>query len=665
MFSQNYKTSHYRIFIILMVSIFPVKCTITEAPMISADIKNGLETQDTGKDIITIIPAPMSLARTEGTFVLNSKTKIISDKAATSEAEYLAEILSPATGYKLSVKKNSSKPKTKNTIIFDINDNLKDLGDEGYRLQVEKTHIRVEAYKPAGIFYACQTLRQLLPPPIFCSSKVSNIEWTIPCLKIEDKPRYEWRGQLFDCCRHFFPVETVKRAIDLLALHKMNRLHWHITEDQGWRLEIKKYPKLTEVGAWRKDADGNRYGGFYTQDDVREILDYAQKRHIIVVPEIEMPGHSTAALASYPELGCTGGPYEVANRWGVFKDVYCAGNEYTFEFIEDVLDEVMELFPSEYIHIGGDECPKESWKNCPKCQERIKKENLKNEHELQSYFIKRIDNYLTKKGRRLVGWDEILEGGLAPNAVVQSWRGVKGGIQAANENHEVIMSPTSHCYLDYTFSAISLEKAYSFEPIPEELPAEKAHFIKGLEGNIWTEHVPSQDRLDFQVYPRLSALAEVAWSPKEKKNWEDFESRMAVHYKRFDILDVKYGFDELAKFIKGSTVAAYWKGEQMTKDGVELEWDISPFIKDSGKYHVIFFYTHGSAAVQIDWAALLEDGKEIQRDTHEGWSGGNKRDIVYTFDLPQVTSGARYALKARLIPHGTTNSNGEVRIKRE
>jgi hexosaminidase len=659
MFVKNSYTSGYRFFITLLVLILPIKCTITEDSMVNTENQLGTEA---GKEKITIIPAPMSLSRSEGTFVLNSKTKIISDEAAMDEAKYLADILSPALGYNLSVKKISSKPKTKNTIIFDINDCLKELGEEGYRLQVEKSHIQIEAFKPAGIFYACQTLRQLLPPPIFCSSKVSDIEWTIPCLTIEDKPRYEWRGQLFDCCRHFFPKETVKRAIDLLALHKMNRLHWHITEDQGWRLEIKKYPKLTEIGAWRKDDEGNRYGGFYTRDDVREILDYAKKRHIIVVPEIEMPGHATAALASYPELGCTGGPYEVANNWGVFKDVYCAGNDHTFEFIEDVLDEVLELFPSEYIHIGGDECPKERWKECPKCQERIKKENLKDENELQSYFIKRIDNYLTKKGRRLVGWDEILEGGLAAGAVVQSWRGVKGGIQAASENHDVIMSPTSHCYLDYNYGSISLEKAYSYEPVPEELPAEKAHFIKGLEGNIWTEHVPSQDRLDFQVYPRLSALAEVAWSPKEKKNWEDFESRMAVQYKRFDILGVKYGFDELAKFIKGSTVAGNWKGEQMAKEGVELEWDISPFIKDSGKYHVVFFYTHGNAAIEIAWAAITEDGKEIQRDTHIGWSGGNKRDIVYTFDLPEYRSGARYSLKARLTPQGTTNSNGEVRI---
>ncbi|MBN1900876.1 beta-N-acetylhexosaminidase [Candidatus Sumerlaeota bacterium] len=665
MFSQNHKPSPCRLAVYLLLSLFPVNCFITEESMASTEKQMGTSAGEKAQSGISIIPAPSSLTRNDGAFTLNSKTKILAHKAAAGEAEYFSEVLSPALGYDLSVKKLSSKPKTKNTIIFDINENLKELGDEGYRLNVDKIHIRVEAMKPAGIFYACQTIRQLLPPPILSMQKVSDIEWTLPCLSIEDKPRYEWRGQLFDCCRHFFPKETVFRAIDLLALHKMNRLHWHITEDQGWRLEIKKYPKLTEIGAWRKDAEGNRYGGFYTQNDVREILDYARKRHIIVVPEIEMPGHSRAALASYPELGCTGGPYEVGNLWGVFNDVYCAGNEYTFEFIQNVLDEVLELFPSEYIHIGGDECPKEKWKECPKCQERIKKENLKDEHELQSYFIKRIDRYLTSKGRRLVGWDEILEGGLAPGAVVQSWRGVKGGIQAANENHEVIMSPTSHCYLDYPYDRISLEKAYSYEPVPEELTPEKARFIKGLEGNIWTEHVPSRDRLDYQAYPRLSALAEVAWSPKENKNWEDFESRMAVHYKRLTILGVKYGFDELAKIIRNSTVIGEWKSEQMKQEGVEMEWDISSFIKDSGKFNIIFYYTKGQSAVEIAWAALFEDGKEIARDTHDGWSGGNKRDIIYAFDLSQYKTGARYTLKARLTPNGNTDSNGEVRIQRD
>ncbi len=615
---------------------------------------------------ISIIPVPVRLDRKDGAFIIDSKTQLIADKDVMDEARYLAEALSPALGHPFSIEVRSSDSKIKNAILFIQDSSLKDLGEEGYILDVEKDLIQVRALKAAGIFYGCQTIRQLLPVEIFSSTKVSGVTWSVPCVRIEDKPRYEWRGQLFDCCRHYFSKETVKRAIDLMALHKMNRLHWHLTEDQGWRIEIKKYPKLTEVGAWRKEQDGSRYGGFYTQDDVREVVAYAASRHILVVPEIEMPGHSSAALASYPELGCTGGPYQVESSWGVFPDVYCAGNDRAFEFIQDVLDEVLALFPSTYIHIGGDECPKERWKVCPKCQARIKKENLKDESELQSYFIKRIDRYLTQKGRRLIGWDEILEGGLSPNAIVQSWRGVKGGIEAANQNHEVVMSPTSHCYLDYAFTVISLEKAYSYEPIPGGLAAEKAHLIKGLEGNIWTEHVLDQDRLDFQVYPRLSALAEAGWSPRENRIWEDFESRMIPHMKRFEKLGVKYGFDELVKYIKNSIVIGNWKAEQMKKEGAELEWDLTPHAKGPGTYYAIFFYTKGSAAVEIQWAAVLEDGTEIQRDAHTGWSGGNKRDIVYKFNLSKINPQARYSLKALLTPQGhPTDSNGEVKIKRE
>ena len=656
----------HRVAAILMVLIIPMETVSLEAGMGKMNQEIKTELQKSQADKIAVIPAPMRLEKKEGSFCLDSKTKIFADKAVMNEARYLTEVLAPAFGVELTVEEFSPGMKAENAILLNQDVSLKDLGDEGYRLEVEKDRIRVLAGKAAGIFYACQTIRQLLPVEIFSSSRVSGVTWSIPCVSIEDKPRYEWRGELFDCCRHFFPKETVKRAIDLLALHKMNRLHWHLTEDQGWRLEIKKYPKLTEVGAWRIGNDKSRYGGFYTQDDVREIVAYAASRHIIVVPEIEMPGHSSAALASYPELGCTGGPYQVANSWGVFPDVYCAGNDRTFEIIQDVLDEVMTLFPSAYIHIGGDECPKERWKNCPKCQARIRNENLKDENELQSYFIKRIDRYLTQKGRRLIGWDEILEGGLAPNAIVQSWRGVKGGIEAANQNHDVIMSPTSHCYLDYAYAAISLEKSYSFEPVPEGLAPEKASLIKGLEGNIWTEHVPDQDRLDFQVYPRLSALAEVAWSPRETRSWKDFESRMLTHNKRFEKLGVKYGFDELENYIKDSVVIGNWKAEQMKKEGVELNWDLSPFVKDPGTYHAIFFYTKGTAAIEIAWAAILEDGKEIQRDAHTGWSGGNKRDIVYKFVLSRINPKASYTLKAHLTPHGdTTDSNGEVRFKKE
>jgi hexosaminidase len=425
------------------------------------------------------------------------------------------------------------------------------LGEEGYELTVAPTSVVLRAPQAQGLFYGVQTFRQLLPPeaerPARNRTKVAKT-WRIPCTRIIDQPRYPWRGMLLDCCRHFMAKDFVKRYIDLLAYHKMNVLHWHLTEDQGWRIEIKRYPRLTAIGAWRGEGD-ERHGGFYTQEDIRDIVAYARSRHVTIVPEIEMPGHSVAALAAYPELSCTGGPFKVSTRWGVHEDVYCAGNERTFEFLEGVLSEVIDLFPSEFIHVGGDECPKQRWKACAKCQARMKAEGLRDEGELQSYFIRRIDKFLTGKGRRLVGWDEILEGGLAPNATVQSWRGMSGAVAAAKAGHDVISSPTSHCYLDYAQSRepgeptwmgfIDLKTAYSFEPTPPQLDPEQARHVLGAEGNMWTEHAP-QERVDHQVFPRLCALAEVTWSPAQRRDWKGFQERMKTHYRRLDALGVHY-----------------------------------------------------------------------------------------------------------------------------
>ncbi len=645
--------------ILILITIF-----VFSEDVMSRQISRSEPKGSPRPDSLGIIPEPMETVPGEGIFILKSDSKIIAGFGTQPEARYLADALAPATGFSLEVTEDDNNTES-NFIYLKLDPTLVALGDEGYHLRVQKDRIEAAAAKPAGIFYACQTLRQLLPVEIFSDSQVDGIEWSIPCVSIKDKPRFEWRGHLFDCCRHFFDKETVKRAIDLLALHKMNRLHWHLTEDQGWRIEIMRYPKLTEIGAWRIEKDGSRYGGYYSQEDIREIVAYAASRHVTVVPEVELPGHSTAALASYPELGCSGGPYEVANRWGVFRDVYCVGKEETFTFLENVLDEVMMLFPSPYIHIGGDECPKERWKECPKCQARIKTENLKDEHELQSYFIKRIDAYLTSKGRRLIGWDEILEGGLAPGAIVQSWRGIKGGIEAAGQGHDVIMSPTSHCYLDYSYATTPLEESYSFEPIPDELSSDKAHHVIGLEGNMWTEWVPTRDRYDFQVYPRLTALSEVAWSPEDKRDWKDFKKRMTRHYKRLEIIGVKYGKDELGASIKGSTLVGDWRPDRMSEEGVTLEWDVSKMIDDAGVYEAIFLYTAGSSAIQLEWVALLENGKEIHRDTHTGWSGHDKRNIVYKLELESRKPDAVYTIRANLASVGGTDSKGEVRLKKE
>jgi hexosaminidase len=409
---------------------------------------------------------------------------------------------------------------------------------EGYEIMILPAGIWVEAATDQGAHRAVQTIRQLLllapkkegQPVLFAQT-------------ISDEPAFAHRGFLLDCSRHFFSVGVVKKYIDLLAFYKMNTLHWHLTEDQGWRIEIEKYPKLTEVGAWRTEKDGSRYGGFYTKAEIRDVVAFAGARGVNIIPEIEMPGHAQAALASYPHLSCTGDTsIVVANDWGVFKEIYCAGNDSVFTFLEDVLTEVMELFPSKYIHIGGDEAPKFRWENCPKCQKRMADKGLKDEHELQSYFITRIEKFLNKNGRQLIGWDEILEGGLSPNATVQSWRGMEHGLTAARDSHNVIMSPTSHCYIDYNLRSINLEKVYSLNPIPEGLEKEFAQYILGGEVNMWTEHVPNDSVLDSKVFPRLIALAEVLWSGPGG-DYDDFYNRLQNHYPILKSMGVKYGLE--------------------------------------------------------------------------------------------------------------------------
>ena len=425
------------------------------------------------------------------------------------------------------------------------------LPNEWYDLSIEPEHIRVSAPSEEGLYRGSRTLVQLLEQ----GSDVGSL----PCLTITDHPRFPWRGMHMDPCRHFWSVEFTKKYIDLLARYKMNSFHWHLTDDQGWRIEIKKHPKLTEVGAWRKGSqvgpysrreyDSIPYGGFYTQDQIREVVAYAKARHINVVPEIEMPGHALAALAAYPHLGCTGGPYEVNKGWGVFEDVFCAGNDSTFAMLEDVLTEVMELFPSEIIHIGGDESPKERWKACAKCQRRIKTEGLKDEHELQSYFIRRIEKFVNSKGRKIIGWDEILEGGLAPNAGVMSWQGTEGGIAAARSGHYAVMSPGSHCYFDHYQGdpaneplAIGgytpLQKVYAYEPIPAELKPEEYKYILGAQGNVWTEYILTPEHMEYMAVPRMLALAEVLWTPKAKRNESDFIQRLEKEFVRLEEMNV-------------------------------------------------------------------------------------------------------------------------------
>lgn len=503
-----------------------------------------------------ILPQPSSLVPEQGRFVLASDTRVVVTDGTRDLGERLRAYLRPPTGFRLDLAGRAGA----NTISLTLDRKLKGLGPEGYRLVVRPDRVEIRAPERAGVFYGLQTLRQLLPVSAYRRAKVEGAEWTIPCVRIEDRPRFSWRGAHLDVGRYFMPKEFVLKFLDLLALHKLNVFHWHLTDDQGWRIEIKRYPKLTEVGAWRRDSmltydpptfTGKLHGGFYTQDDVREIVAYAAERFITVVPEIEMPGHASAAIAAYPELGNLDKPIEVATRWGVIEDVFNVEDS-TIAFLQNVLAEVLELFPSKFIHIGGDEVPKKQWKESLRAQTKMLALGLKDEHELQSWFVRQMDTWLAARGRRLIGWDEILEGGLAPGAAVMSWRGIEGGIAAARAGHDVVMTPTSHTYLDYYQSGnrdrephaiggfLPLKKVYEFEPVPKELTPEQARHVLGSQGQLWTEYLPDPKRVEYMAFPRLSALAEVVWSPKEARNYGGFLSRLRLHLPRLDILDVGY-----------------------------------------------------------------------------------------------------------------------------
>ena len=512
-----------------------------------------------------IIPKPTQLTTANGSFIVNAQTKILIPKNNSDLrplAELLAERFQITAGFALNIEEFEGNPSSKAIVFMPLTSKVGDktLLQEDYTLKVEDNGIILTGATAKGEFYALQSLLQLLPTQIYSSSPVQNIQWQVPNCTIYDHPQFQYRGLMLDVGRHFFPVSFVKKYIDLLALHKMNTFHWHLTDDQGWRIEIKKYPKLTEIGSKRKESmeghysdqrfDGKPYGGYYTQEQIKEVVKYAEKKFVNVIPEIEMPGHALAALASYPELGCSKGPYEVGVKWGVYDDVFCP-TEQTFTFLENVLTEVIGLFPSTYVHIGGDECPKVSWKNSPFCQDLMKKEGLKDEHELQSYFIKRIDKFLTSKGKKMIGWDEILEGGISPNATIMSWRGIEGGIEAVKQNHDAIMTPGSHCYLDAYQSDPSsepvaiggylpLEKVYAYNPIPEGITPEQAKHILGVQGNVWTEYIATPSHAEYMVFPRATALAEVGWSQTSAKNYTDFTNRLITHLERLKYLAVNY-----------------------------------------------------------------------------------------------------------------------------
>jgi hexosaminidase len=511
----------------------------------------------------SLIPAPASVTWQKGCFIFSGKTKIIVSPLNSEtrlSTDLLTRLIRNPTGLDINVVEG--KTPVKGSLFMVLDSSVSHI--EGYDLTITPKGVFIHAKTAMGLFYAVQTIRQLLPVAVEKPVPQPGLQLSLPACEIVDEPRFAYRGMHLDVGRHLFPIASIKRYIDLLALHKMNTFHWHLTEDQGWRIEIKKYPLLTSIGAFRKETvagaqkkvnntfDGIPYGGFYTQDEVREIVKYAKTKFITVIPEIEMPGHAVAALTSYPELSCTGGPFEVRKLWGIDEDVFCAGNEQVFTFLQEVLEEVIDLFPSKYIHIGGDECPKKRWEKCPKCQKRIKDEGLKNELELQSYFIRRIEKFVSSKGRNIIGWDEILEGGLAPGATVMSWRGEEGGIEAARSGHDVIMTPGKYTYFCYyqcenrddqplaLGGYVPLELVYSYNPTPDVLTTEEQKHILGLQGCLWSEQIPTPEILEYMAYPRTFAIAETGWTPNSRKDFENFIARLKVLNARYDAIGVNY-----------------------------------------------------------------------------------------------------------------------------
>ena len=483
---------------------------------------------------LDITPTPQSLVQKNGHFTLNSKTSFAIGKNQRADlkkvAAYFQSKILYSTGYNLNIKNSGSL----NAISLQIDKSLK-IGNEGYQLTVTPKKVIVKAKTPQGIFYGMQSVMQLLPPQIESETIIDNVAWEIPCVEIKDEPAYGYRGMMLDVCRHFHDVEFVKKQLDIMAMFKMNYFHWHLTDDHLWTIEIKKYPRLAEVGSVRRNADGSIHRGFYTQEQIKEVVAYAAERYITVIPEVELPGHALAALTAYPEYSCTGGPFELRNKWGVEDNVYCAGNDKTFEFLQDILEEVIPLFPGKFFHIGGDECPKVRWNECPKCQKRIKNENLKDAHELQSYFIHRIEKIILAHGKSMIGWDEILEGGLAPSATVMSWRGEEGGIAAASMGHDVIMTPSKWMYIDHGQGAVEtepiairfglpLEKTYSYDPKSPKIPENLRHHVLGAQCNMWTEYAVTPEYTEYLLYPRMLAKSDFVHDYPEDLYWEEIEA---------------------------------------------------------------------------------------------------------------------------------------------
>jgi hexosaminidase len=621
-----------------------------------------------------IIPEPKVLIPQPGEFHLTSETALVADKRFARAADHLRKTVKSSTGFALSDAKTSGQ----DVIKLSLTKDTAKLGPEGYKLEITDHEVLITASAPEGAFYAVQSLLQLFPAQIL-KPRAGQQTWSAPAAIIEDSPRFGWRGSHLDVGRHYMPTEWIKRYIDLLAFHKLNVFHWHLTEDQGWRLEIKKYPKLTEVGSKRKrsmlkyspeEYDPTPYGGFYTQAEAKEIVKYAADRFITVVPEIEMPGHSQAAIAAYPELG-NGKPVEVADRWGVITHVYNV-EESTIKFLQNVLDEVMAIFPSKYIHIGGDECPKDEWKASPRVQELMKARGLKDEHEMQSWFVRQMDTYLEKKGRHLIGWDEILEGGLAPGAAVMSWRGEAGGIEAAKQSHKVVMASTNALYFDYYQADRSTEPhtiggylplrtVYEYDILPKDLTPEQQKFVLGGQFQLWTEYIRDPKRAEYMAFPRACAASEIFWSPKRKRNYRDFVGRLDTHQSRLEALNVNF------RRLDGDRglPTAEWHSGDVSNDYITREWDISPAYQGEGNYQIKFQYTSGGHRLDVQGIEVLMNGKVVANDPHFGYTGLRTLENVWKVTLKGTKAGSKFTLRAKVRGDGGGDSNGEISVWRQ
>ena len=632
----------------------------------------------------SIVPLPARMEAQTGTFEMTANTEIAFGGGEAEARKFAAE-LEVVTGLRLRVAPVSPLGKEQGITFLLQSNRLETIGAEGYMLTAKPQAVVITAATEAGLFHGGQTLLQFLSPEARSTNLVSeggaprrplspdrvglvelappntanSFSWQMPCVEITDGPRFSWRGLMLDCSRTFQSVDYLRRTIDRMAVYKLNVLHLHLTDDQGWRLEIRKHPELTQQAAFfsPKYSEPPSHQGFYTQAQMREIVAYAAARHITVVPEIEMPGHSHEVFVCRPELCCAG--KTTGEIFPFFKgptttaDVFCAGNENTFQFLQELLDEVVEVFPSRFVHVGGDEVPKTAWKSCPKCQARMKAEGLKDEHELQSYFIRRMERHLASKGRRMIGWDEILEGGLAPNAAVMSWRGASGGVAAAKAGHDAVMSPTSHCYFDYSYGEINSERAFSFDPLAGIAP-EAARHVLGVQANFWSHIDREPELVDRQLFPRLLALAERGWSPDNRGDWPAYARRARAQIPRLERLGIHYQTTDLIE------PAGEWSPSCIAGEKTVLEFDVTASLTKAGRYEVKPVYRRGAHGLFIHSVELLRNNEVVAGDQHEGFAGAQPKNDTYVLRLPAAPAGAPHRLRLTVSPGGGTNSWGQV-----